>query len=639
MCLANVIFYLAGTSRQWFDNNEDTFTDWTVFRNSLKNTFCRAADRKREAESLLLTRAQRIGESSESYIQDVLSLCRNVNPSMAEDEKVAHLMKGIAEDLYQILSSQEYETTDAFVKRCRHIEILRRRRIVRPRFQRLPNVSAVSTETDADYLRSLVRTIVREELQKIMPEVQDYREEVMEALAPITGARRDKTTPQRSVPTRPQARREITNRPTPQRRTDLWRTDNNVPLCYHYGRPRHVLRYCQERRRIFENARATRTINPRRDVYADSLASFDDDYAQPNSSRIRSISPYPRRSLNRRESHSPARRSKGRSGRKSSDVHHSEVKREHHLYRGNGQCVKALFDSGSNYFVISEELRRQLNAPMFIENGPILKTACGKTVAASGRCVLKMDLNGTVKPFEFLVFPQCSHQMILGWDFFRASDAVIDCGNKELQLAEILPYNSGSKESDCSLIAASDYLIESNSTRQICALNSQVQEADGAMLVRSTILRYEKELSIPALVVDIENGYCKVWITNCSRQTELIPKGMNIGCLTTIANDAICSLSDKERERSQGHKSRKRATREKLREILDSDLTNTEKEELLSLLEEFSDIFHFKGTLRKSGCSSVRHKIDTGDNTPIKQRRTVYQPLKNARLPRRCSGC
>ncbi|KAF8785041.1 hypothetical protein HNY73_010637 [Argiope bruennichi] len=44
----------------------------------------------------------------------------------------------------------------------------------------------------------------------------------MEALAPITGARIGKITPRRSVPTRPQPRRETTNIPTPQRRTDLW---------------------------------------------------------------------------------------------------------------------------------------------------------------------------------------------------------------------------------------------------------------------------------------------------------------------------------------------------------------------------------------------------------------------------------
>ncbi|GBN32945.1 hypothetical protein AVEN_43418-1 [Araneus ventricosus] len=46
------------------------------------------------------------------------------------------------------------------------------------------------------------------------------------------------------------------------RKTDLWRTDSNVPLCYHCGRPGHVLRYCRERRQIFADSRATRTFNP-----------------------------------------------------------------------------------------------------------------------------------------------------------------------------------------------------------------------------------------------------------------------------------------------------------------------------------------------------------------------------------------
>ncbi|GBN69329.1 hypothetical protein AVEN_36035-1 [Araneus ventricosus] len=105
MCLATVIFYLAGTARQWFDNNEDTFTNFTTFKNSLNNAFCRTENLRRQAERMLLTRTQQIGETSESYIQDVLSLCRKANPFMSEDEKVAHLMKGIAEDLYQTVSS------------------------------------------------------------------------------------------------------------------------------------------------------------------------------------------------------------------------------------------------------------------------------------------------------------------------------------------------------------------------------------------------------------------------------------------------------------------------------------------------------------------------------------------------------
>ncbi|GBO18338.1 hypothetical protein AVEN_102868-1 [Araneus ventricosus] len=155
MCLANVIFYFAGTARQWFDNNEDTFTNFTTFKNSLSNAFCRTEDLRRQAERLLLTRTQQIGEMSESYIQDVLSLCRKANPSMSEDEKVAHLMKGIAEDLYQTLLVQDFRRVDEFVKRCREIESLRRRRITRTRFQRLPNVSAVLAETDVGDIRPL----------------------------------------------------------------------------------------------------------------------------------------------------------------------------------------------------------------------------------------------------------------------------------------------------------------------------------------------------------------------------------------------------------------------------------------------------------------------------------------------------
>ncbi|KFM62702.1 hypothetical protein X975_05395, partial [Stegodyphus mimosarum] len=607
MCLANVIFYLAGTARQWFDNNEDTFTSWTVFRNALKNAFSRTADVKRQAERLLLTRAQQIDETSEAYIQDVLSLCRKANPSMSEDEKVAHLMKGIAEDLYQVLSSQDYDSVDAFVKRCRHIESLRRRRIARPRFQRLPNVSAVSADADAGELESLVRAIVRQELQKFLPQVQGYtkiepvasndiasmvREEVIEALAPLTGAERSKNTIQCSLPVRPQPRHEISQRTTPQRRTDLWRTDDNVPLCFHCGRPGHVLRYCRERRQIFENARAAKTFNPRRDRDTDS--TYGGEAAD--------------------EENPPTYTT-------------AKLKKNTTFITVNGQCVKALVDSGADYSVISEELRRQLNAPMFTENGPILKTACGKPVAASGRCVLKVDLNGTKRPFEFLVFPECSHQIILGWNFFRATDAVIDCGNQELQLAEILPDNEYLNKSESSLFAATDYLIEANTTRRICALSSELQEADGAMIVGNRFLMCEKELSIPASIVTIEDGCGKLWVTNCSRRTQLIPKGMNVGCLTSIKNDAICSLSGQIPEGSKGHRFKNTLSQENLKEIFGTDLTNAEKDDLLSLLDEFSDVFDFNSIARKSRCNAVKHRIDTGDSAPIKGR-TVCQPLR-----------
>lgn len=182
-------------------------------------------------------------------------------------------------------------------------------------------MSTISVDTDVEDIKSLVRVIVREEIQKILPNLQGYnsepesqidvasivREEVLEALAPLT-----RTVPDRRIPPRrtaigsTQPRRATRDSNVPQRKTELWRTDDNVPVCFHCGRPGHVLRYCRERRQIFSDARAARTSNSRRDVDSESLQSFDG--GPSTSARFRSNSPYPRRPLRRRQSLSPTRR-------------------------------------------------------------------------------------------------------------------------------------------------------------------------------------------------------------------------------------------------------------------------------------------------------------------------------------------
>ncbi|GFW22826.1 CCHC-type domain-containing protein [Trichonephila clavipes] len=88
MCLANVYFFLDGTARQWYVNNEDALDSWEVFKNGLSGLFGDRQKYTRKAEEQLKCRAQRSGESTQSYIQSVLGLCQEVNPLMKEDEKV-----------------------------------------------------------------------------------------------------------------------------------------------------------------------------------------------------------------------------------------------------------------------------------------------------------------------------------------------------------------------------------------------------------------------------------------------------------------------------------------------------------------------------------------------------------------------
>ncbi|GFS58021.1 CCHC-type domain-containing protein [Trichonephila clavipes] len=228
MCLANVYFFLDGTARQWYVNNEDALDSWEAFKNGLSGLFGDRQKYTRRAEEQLKCRAQRSGESTQSYIQSVLGLCQEVNPLMKEDEKVSHLMKGVAEDIYQALLTREINDTASFIKWCNYIEDMKQKRVGRPRFERLPNVVRIFG-LDPQSLEEIVQ------------------DEVERVLAPVS----TKPTETRPRPTYAAVTRKyrapVQKFPPEPRKTDVWRTADNRPVCFHCGRPGHVMRYCREK--------------------------------------------------------------------------------------------------------------------------------------------------------------------------------------------------------------------------------------------------------------------------------------------------------------------------------------------------------------------------------------------------------
>ncbi|GFR01415.1 CCHC-type domain-containing protein [Trichonephila clavata] len=85
------------------------------------------------------------------------------------------------------------------------------------------------------------------------------REEVQQALCPVIPSRSVAVNRRNEPPKRPrtyatvvrQPRRPVEPLPVPKQ-TDVWRTDDNRPVCFHCGRTRPVVRYCRERRAILD---------------------------------------------------------------------------------------------------------------------------------------------------------------------------------------------------------------------------------------------------------------------------------------------------------------------------------------------------------------------------------------------------
>ncbi|GFT57080.1 CCHC-type domain-containing protein [Trichonephila clavipes] len=202
---------------------------------------------------------------------------------------------------------------------------MKQKRVGRPRFERLPNVVPVASLTDETDLVSLIRTIVREEVHRLVNQTQEsldsdpqsleeiVQDEVERVLAPVSA----KSTETRPRPTYAAVTRKYRAPvqkfpPEPRKTDDVWRTADNRPVCFHCGRPGHVMRYCRERKAVFDNSR-----NRRRNF--DDVGT-EEEIRRPNSSRRFTPSPTRGRSpIRRYRSPSPYRRSSQSPGRRSEE--------------------------------------------------------------------------------------------------------------------------------------------------------------------------------------------------------------------------------------------------------------------------------------------------------------------------------
>ncbi|UYV63831.1 hypothetical protein LAZ67_2005771 [Cordylochernes scorpioides] len=60
--------------------------------------------------------------------------------------------------------------------------------------------------------------------------------------------------------------------------------------------------------------------------------------------------------------------------------------------------------------------------------------------------------------FEFVVMLECSHDIIFGWEYFKATEAVFDCGRNELNLGEFSALESREEENQ-RLFASDDFVF------------------------------------------------------------------------------------------------------------------------------------------------------------------------------------
>lgn len=329
--LSHVGLFLDFTALVWFENHEDTLTTWDQFVEEIKKCFGDPATKKKRAEQTLSQRAQVTGETCRTYIEEILKLCKSVDAHMTEEDKVGHILKGIADDVYHFLIGKEsLECVADVINHCRTFEALKTRRIT-SKFGRLANVTTVATvdvcqnSLPAD-LSSTIRQIVREELRRHVSVPMQAGDPQCDTLSPsINAASFD----ERSYSTRsprlrapppqatyvessyaPRSSYSYDSQPPPfvsewqqfpehPLHTAAFNVPRERPVCYQCGVRGHIARFCPSRRRPRTTFSDRPAMLARRSQQPDYAYWPSDSTAQKHGHRpnIRSDSPASVRSL------------------------------------------------------------------------------------------------------------------------------------------------------------------------------------------------------------------------------------------------------------------------------------------------------------------------------------------------------
>ncbi|CAF4570367.1 unnamed protein product, partial [Rotaria magnacalcarata] len=101
----------------WFDNHEQDFKKWSDFELAFRNHYFSSRMIHKKFD-LLKQRKQLHDEPVASYFDDVVNLCKEIDPQMSELMMIKHLMSGIHSEFQKELSRREstMNTLNEFLK-------------------------------------------------------------------------------------------------------------------------------------------------------------------------------------------------------------------------------------------------------------------------------------------------------------------------------------------------------------------------------------------------------------------------------------------------------------------------------------------------------------------------------------------
>ena len=287
-----------------------------------------------------------------------------------------------------------------------------------------------------------------------------------------------------------------------------------------------------------------------------------------------------------------------------------------------GLTVQFLIDTGAAISVVSAEFlhRTPLGSTFPLEPGKLhaVKTVSGEQLPVQGKVTLPLIIENAQYSCEAHVIENLGYDFVLGRDFLRQNNAVIDLGGDTLRLQKDDSPSPPVLDSTCQVRVQSTCVVPPYSEVLVPA-KLETSFAHKTGLIEPNVRlgeRYNLQGAAVLTVVSPSN-LVPFRILNPTSQPVTLYRETNLGTFQDLDHDVATVSLD------QGPPSPPNPPPTPPDEIPinwgDSPLSAAQRSQLQSLLNAYRDIFAFKPEeLGRTGI--VQHHIDTGNEPPIRLR-------------------
>ena len=310
----------------------------------------------------------------------------------------------------------------------------------------------------------------------------------------------------------------------------------------------------------------------------------------------------------------------------------------------DGTTTAFILDTGAAVTLLRRDLRdrgKQPQSTLEPWSGPKLVGANGTPIRVLGTATVNLTMAHKTFPTQVVVAEPLTAEAIMGLDFLEKNKCVIQADKRILTFARdgiSVPMIRPSAQPHAARISVN--LIQS---LQIPACSEQevMAQMEEKICGGTWMIENEQSMNLPVLVarelVSPTDGNVPVRLFNPTNQSVTVYKGARVGhaeimddldsaCVSTVSVSET-SLTPDIQPPSQTQRSQMQVVAKALNEVVQNcqNLSPVEKEQLYQLLLAYSDIFGTQQSdLGRTDC--IRHKIDTGNAAPIRQRTRRLAP-------------